>query len=47
MTEQLYFGSPDKLRNYENNAEKILEQEAVFYPLVSPYEYITAKDTVL
>ncbi len=47
MTEQLYFGSPDKLRNYENNAEKILEQEAVFYPLVSPYEYIIAKDTVL
>jgi len=47
MTEQLYYGAPDKLRNYETNAEKILEQESVFTPLASPYEFVFSKDTVL
>ena len=47
MTEQLYYGAPDKLRNFETNAAKILDQEAVFFPLASPYEFIYSKNTVL
>ena len=47
MTEDLYYSAPDKLRNYETNAQKILAQESVFFPLASPYEFAYTKNTVL
>jgi hypothetical protein len=47
MTEQLFYGAPDKLRNFETNASKIIDQEAIFFPLASSLEYIYAKDTLL
>lgn len=47
MTEQLYYSAPDKLRNYETNAAKILDQEAVFFGIASPYEFFHARKTVL
>lgn len=47
ITEQLFYGAPDKLRNFETNASKIIDQEAIFFPLASSLEYIYAKNTLL
>jgi hypothetical protein len=35
------------MRNFETNATKILDQEAVFFPLASPYDFIYSKNRVL
>ncbi len=47
MTEQMFYNAPDKLRNLEVNASRILNQESIFSPIASPFEYISLKKTVL
>jgi ABC-type transport system substrate-binding protein len=46
ISEHLYYHAPDKLRNYEISADKILNQEFLFFPLASQYGFIYVKDSV-
>ena len=47
LTERLYYSNPDVLRTLQTNIQKYLEQESLVYPLGSPLERLSLKESIL